>query len=499
MKKKDYAVYVRVSTDKDEQISSVENQIDICRNWLERNGYEWDESCVYKDEGISGTVFLDRPAIQMILEKAKRKEISMVIFKSISRLARDLKDSLEIRETLIAHGVRIISVEEGYDSDKAGKNDIAFELWSLFAAQYSRTLSAGVSAALAAKVRRGEHIGKIPYGYDRVDGKLVINEDEAKVVRQIFEWYNQGWGYKRITKELNARGIPSKTGQRWQMTSIQRIIQNPIYCGDFILNQYTTVKVGGRKKQIRNPRDKWIIFRDHHPAIVPREVWEQANNKKVVEAKRRITPWNEFRGIMKCSVCGSNMVVNSSWKRLKDGTRRYWNYLECSQYRRAGYDGCVKHAPILYEDFREMVIERLLEKGKEISLDFTTDFERQRAEELAQLQKQASQLEAKKKSLVDLYLDGLINKDEFEAKRKELDHEIHALEQRIIKLQNQASVEADIRTIQQAFAALENQDQDLYPVFRTLIREILVHPDGTIDIEYTFRQPVATMRPLQVV
>lgn len=147
-----YAVYVRASTDRDEQVSSVGNQTDICRNWLERNGFTWDEKCVFKDEGISGTLFVDRPAIQLLLKKAKAKEVNMVVFKSISRLARDLKDSLEIREIFLAHSVRIISVEEGYDSVKAGKNDMAFELWSLFSAQYSRTLSSSISATLAVKV-----------------------------------------------------------------------------------------------------------------------------------------------------------------------------------------------------------------------------------------------------------------------------------------------------------------------------------------------------------
>lgn len=116
-----YAVYIRVSTDKDEQVSSVENQIDICRNWLERNGYEWNEQNVYKDEGISRTVFLDRPAIQLLLEKAKRREIDMVVFKSISRLAWDLKDSLEIREVLISlpiyHGQWLNYFEGGVGTD----------------------------------------------------------------------------------------------------------------------------------------------------------------------------------------------------------------------------------------------------------------------------------------------------------------------------------------------------------------------------------------------
>ncbi len=193
-----YGVYVRVSTDRDEQVSSVENQIDICRNWLERNGFKWDEKRVFKDEGISGTLFVDRPSIQLLLQKAKAKEINMVVFKSISRLARDLKDSLEIREVFLAHNVRIISVEEGYDSVKVGKNDMAFELWSLFSAQYSRTLSSSITAALAVKVRRGEHIGKVPFGYNRENQKLVIHDEEAEVVRKIYSWYNViGWGYKK--------------------------------------------------------------------------------------------------------------------------------------------------------------------------------------------------------------------------------------------------------------------------------------------------------------
>ncbi|MBN2909174.1 recombinase family protein [Polycladomyces sp. WAk] len=483
-----YAVYVRVSTDKDEQVSSVENQIDICRNWLERNGYEWNEQNVYKDEGISGTVFLDRPAIQLLLEKAKRREIDMVVFKSISRLARDLKDSLEIREVLISHNVRIISVEEGYDSHKAGKNDMAFELWSLFSAQYSRTLSAGTAAALAAKVRRGEHIGRIPYGYRREDGFLVIDEEEAKVVRQIYDWYNSGWGYKRITNELNARGIKPKVKSKWQVTSVQRLIQNPIYCGDFILNQYTTVKVGGRRKQIRNPREKWIYFKNHHPAIISREEWRKANKSQEEALRRKITPWNEFRGLAKCSECGSNMVINSTSRKRRDGNR-YWNYMKCSRYRRGG--GCVNHDPILYEDFRALILKQLMEKGRSVSLNFTSDFEIRKEAELQQLMKTREQAENRKKNLVDLYLDQLISKQEFEERRREIEEQIQSLEDQIFLLRKREYTENNIQTIQEAFQLLEDQDQDLYKAFQVLIEEIQVHPDGTIDIAYTFEKPVS--------
>ncbi|MCM3765486.1 recombinase family protein [Neobacillus niacini] len=484
-----YAVYVRVSTDRDEQISSVENQVDICRNWLERNGYQWDDECVFRDEGISGTLFVDRPAIQLILEKAKQKKIDMVIFKSISRLARDLKDSLEIREVFLAHNVRIISVEEGYDSNKAGKNDMAFELWSLFAAQYSRTLSSSISAALAAKVRRGEHIGKVPYGYDRVEQKLVINEVEAENVRQIYKWYNDGWGFKKISNELNELGIKPKINKVWQLTSVQRLIRNTIYKGTFILNQYTNVKVGGKKKQIRNPPEKWIVFENHHPLIVDEDTWGQANKKVFKSNKVRITPWNEFRYLAKCSECGSNMVILQSYKKKKSGERTEWKYLKCSQYRRAGKHGCVNHIPIQYEDFRNFILDLLIKKGESVLINLSTNVKNEQVKQERKLLQALKQNETRKKNLLDLYLDGLIDKDEFEKKRQEVDEAITKTNNQLFIINQSETVQTNIQTIKDAFQELKNQNQDLFDVFQTLIKEIVIHPDGTIDIQYAFEEP----------
>ncbi|MGS2746350.1 recombinase family protein [Bacillus zanthoxyli] len=484
-----YGVYVRVSTDRDEQVSSVENQIDICRNWLERNGFIWDKHSVYKDEGISGTLFTERPAIQILLQKAKAKEIDMVVFKSISRLARDLKDSLEIREVFLAHNVRIISIEEGYDSTKAGKNDMAFELWSLFSAQYSRTLSSSISAALAAKVRRGEHIGKVPYGYNRENQRLILNEQEAKVVREIYDWYNSGWGFKRITNELNQLGIKPKNKEIWQMTSVQRIIRSPIYKGTFILNQYATVKVGGKKKQIRNPKEKWLIFPKHHPKIVDEGVWSKANEKDITLQKTKITPWNEFRNLAKCAVCGSNMIIVQSYFKKKNGERTEWKYLKCSQYRRAGKHGCVNHVPIQYGEFRQFIIDLLVKKGEAVTLKLQNSIEEGQEQKIKKLQKLMTVNEQKKKAILDLYLEELINKVEFEKKRNELEKEIKQASHELLILQNSDAGQMDIRTIKKAFEQLQEQGQDLFHVFQTLIKEIIVHQDGTIDITYIFESP----------
>ncbi|MBO8172464.1 MAG: recombinase family protein [Bacillaceae bacterium] len=496
----EYATYIRVSTDKDEQISSVENQLAICRYWLEQNGFTWNERSVYKDEGISGTVLLDRLAMQRILEKAKKREIKMVVFKSLSRLARDMKDALDIKEILHGHNVRIISVEEGYDSFMVSKNDMRFEMSSLFNEQYSRMLSVNIAGVLAQKVRNGDHIGKIPYGYDRINKKLVIKDEEAKVIKQIFKWKQEGFGYKSIAKMLNNpevrphsssllipdKPIPSSTGGKWQVTSIQRIVNNPLYCGDFILNQYRKEKVGGRKKQIRNPKDKWVIFRDHHPAIITRDLWNEVNNSSPHKGKK-ITPWNEFRGLIKCSECGSNMVIVQSWKRKKDGSKTIWAYLKCSQYRRGGTDLCVNHAPIQYKDFREFIINQLIEKGKLIALNIESDFEAQRKGKLKTLKRKVERLELKKKDLLDLYLEKVIDRNEFLHKRDEIEEEVNKTKEEVYMLEREEDSQAQIKNIKEAFKVLENQNQDLYEVFKTLIKRIIIHPDGTIDIEYSFQ------------
>lgn len=487
-----YLCYIRISTDKEEQETSPENQIDICRHWLEQNNYEWNDNSVQFDDGITGTVILARKAMQLVLEKARKREIKMVVFKSIHRLARDLRDALDIRETLIANGVRLVTIEEGYDSLLEGKNDMKFEMFSMFAAQYPKTLSVSISSALAAKVRRGEHIGQIPFGYRSKDKKLEIDEKEAPTIRQIFDWYiKDGYGFKTVTRLLNEemeKGNVSKPrkNDKWQVTTVQRIIQNPTYAGYFVHNRYTKVKINGRKKQIENPREKWVIYPEHHPAIITKEEYEKANSKEVANAKTKITPWNEFRGLLKCSECGSNMVIVQSYKYKKDGTKTEWKYLKCSAYRRAGKYGCINHTPIQYEDFREFILKKLKRKGRNTKLNIENNLQEKKKKEIENLRKQKSQLEEKNKDLLELRLEKIITTLEFQEKRKEYETKIKQIDDQLFLLSQEEEVKNDIENIQVAFKQLENSNADLFHAFSTIIDHIVVHPDGKVDMYYNF-------------
>lgn len=477
-----YAVYVRVSTDRDEQVSSVENQIDICRYWLEKNGYEWDPNAVYFDDGISGTAWLERHAMQLILEKARRNELDTVVFKSIHRLARDLRDALEIKEILIGHGIRLVTIEENYDSLYEGGNDIKFEMFAMFAAQLPKTLSVSISAAMQAKARRGEVIGKPGLGYDVIDKRLVINEKEAEVVRGIFDLSKKGFGYKKIASILNDKGIYTKSGQLWSDTTIAKVLKNQKYKGDLVLNRYKTVKVDGRKKRIYTPKDRLTIIEDHYPAIVSKELWNAVNNNRVSQKKIKQDMRNEFRGMIFCNHCGGSITVKYSGKRSKKNNKE-WVYLKCSNFLR--FNHCVNFNPIYYDEIREIIIYRLKQKEKELEIHFNPKIHEKREAKSIEIKKNIKLLKAKKEKLIDLYVEGLIDKDVFSKRDLNFENEIKEQELELLKLMDQNKRVNEEQQIKKAFSMLD-EEKDMHEVFKILIKKITLSKDKYIEIEYTF-------------
>ncbi|MFE9078648.1 recombinase family protein [Bacillus mobilis] len=485
-----YAVYVRVSSDKDEQVSSVENQIDICRYWLESNGFEWNDDAVYFDEGISGTAWLERHAMQRILNKARKKELDTVIFKSIHRLARDLKDALEIKEILLGHGVRLITIEEGYDSHYEGKNDMKFEMYAMFASQLPKTLSVSVTAALAAKVRRGGYTGGfVPYGYDIVDDKYAINDEEATLVREIFELYSQGFGYIKIANTINDKGARTRKGVPWTFSTVSKMIKNPAYKGTYTMQKYGTVKVNGRKKKVINPKEKWVIFEDHHPAIISHELWDKVNDKdpNKFKKKRRVSTTNELRGITVCAHCGTAMSKRNSINVSKNGKETEYSYMICNWSRITARRECVRHVPIHYKDLRALVLDKLKEKESVLEKEFYSNENRLHVK-LKKLNKDIKDLKVKKERLLDLYLEGeRIDKDTFTVRNKRLEKEIELIELEIQKVNNIEIQMKEKQEVRDAFALLE-ESQDLNSVFKKLIKRIEVAQDGAVDIHYRFAE-----------
>ena len=242
------AIYCRVSTE-DQAIPdrpSLQQQEERCR--AQCLAKEWDVCEVFID--ITSGAKWERPRLQRLLEAAEHKQFSHVVFLAIDRLGRDLRDLLNIAEQLRASDVSIVSVKETFDTaDASGR--LFFQLLGAFAEFERNRINERMSAGRIGKVRQGKYLAsKVPYGYKRSkDGTtLEIDEEQAKVVRDIFDWYTRGGlGMRAIANRLNELGVPSTRRATkhhdlnpWQYNAIDKILKSPRYIGR---NTYSGVEM----------------------------------------------------------------------------------------------------------------------------------------------------------------------------------------------------------------------------------------------------------------
>lgn len=341
---KKVCAYVRVSTYSQSQGESFENQVSYYERILSSNP-EYEFIGVFADKGITGTKANREEFIKM-LELARNGSIDIIYTKSISRFARNTVDLLEI-----VREMKLISVEIRFEEEKintlSGDGELMLAVLSSFAQEESKNASDNIKWRIKKKFENGELIINTRrfLGYDKDEyGDLIINREEAKIVELIFNMYLNGYGSHRIAKELNKKNIPTVTGSRWDQTTILDIIKNEKYKGDALLQKtYTQNHLTKLKKENRGEVDSFYVI-DSHPAIVTKEVWEQAQAemKKRAEAKGNFEGNNKgqnrypLSGMLYCSKCGATL------------RRRIWNskllckkiVWQCSNYIKNGKDAC---------------------------------------------------------------------------------------------------------------------------------------------------------------
>lgn len=173
-------------------------------------------------------------------------------------------------------------------------------------------------------------------------------------------------------------------------------------------------------------------------------------------------------------------------KKKVDGTKTHWRYLKCSAYRRSGENECENHVSIRYEEFRLFIVERLLETGKKVLLDFNNTLNNHTKQQVKQLENSIAKYQEKNEGLVDLYLDKMIDKVEFQVRRKEFEQQIKEAQDKLFLYKNEEVQEVSVKNIQQAFKTFEKKDQDLYHALKVIIDYITVNIDGSVDIKYNF-------------
>jgi site-specific DNA recombinase len=338
------ACYTRFSTDKQTPIST-EDQIRKCREFAEAKGWTLLDHHLYTDEAVSGAGG-DRDGLKSMLAAAKSlpRPFDAILVDDTSRLSRNVGDASRIREQLGFVGVRIIAVSQGIDSQDE-QSEVLFDVHALVDTLYIKELGKKTHRGLEGLALRGFHTGGNCYGYSnvRVEGgaKLEVNESEATIVGRIFEMAATGSSLKKIAKTLNLEKIApprpraKKQNSTWCPTAIHAMLRREMYAGRVIWNRSRFVKSPGTNKRIcrPRPRSEWRLIDRPELRIVSSELWERVQarlawTKKIYGQQTRNGLLNRtassqylLSGIVKCAVCGGNLVITSG--RSRRGHRRY--------------------------------------------------------------------------------------------------------------------------------------------------------------------------------
>lgn len=271
------AAYVRVSTENDEQTSSYELQVNDFTDRINANP-NWEFAGIYSDEGISGTELSHRKGMLQMIEDARAGKINHILAKSIARFARNVVDCLSIIDELKKLGVGVHFDENNlYTLDSTGA--LVLTILATVAEEESRSKSFIMNWSIERRFSKGIFLTPELLGYDLdEEGNLVINPEEAETVKVIYNLYINGWSCKEIADLLTDYGRKTKLGNEvWNPGSINGVIENERHCGDVRARKTYTPDFKTHKSEKNRQNRKQYIQRNHHEAIVDRDVYNAAN------------------------------------------------------------------------------------------------------------------------------------------------------------------------------------------------------------------------------
>lgn len=484
--------YARVSTDRDEQLNSLENQVMYFENYI-KSQTNWIFVNGYVDEGISGTSVNKRDNFLKMINDAKKGMFNLILTKEISRFSRNTVDSIQYTQELLSYGVGVYFLNDNintFDSD----SELRLTIMSSIAQDEIRKLSERVRFGYKRSIEKGIVPGNDNfYGYKKNKGKLVIVEEEAKLIRLIFNEYSKGeMGTQRLGHYLYSEyNIVSKTGKPLAGTVIGRIIRNPKYKGYFCAHKETTVDYHSRKR-IRFKPDEWIVYKDNKtcPPIVSEELWDKCNeilnkNRENYQTKTRTNMKYALSGKIKCYHDGATFIKGSYKNKRTGAISKYWG---CSNYRRYGREklnGC-KTPIIHYEELLDIfkkIVENILNSENDMMKEIyrlvrETENKSDYSREVSELDKKINEIKNAKSELINMRARKEIEGDEYNEMREKYNNDLVILEK---QKQNYLSKNSEIdynSNINSFFKKVHNiifeDDESVFRIFGSIIDTILV-------------------------
>ncbi len=469
-------IYIRVSSERQLEGFSVDGQRRYLTQWAEAEGMAVVNT--YVEPGRSGKSISGRETFQQMLDNIATGKVNtnfVLVFK-LSRFGRNAKDVLNSLAFLMRYNVHLLSKEDGLDSSTA-MGRMMITILGAVAEMERENILAQTMLGREEKARQGGwNGGPPPYGYNLVDGKLVVNQEEAKIVRYCFETYvNGGVGYSTIVSNLNRMGVTRKTAHRdftdWEVQQVKRMLKNPVYMGRIAYGKSRQQHIEGTDTDYRRilvEADEYIMSDEvAHEPIVSEELFEQAQIKLremsiVMAPQVGRAPKYILSGILRCPMCGQAMTATLSSCKDKNGERKDYRYYICGHAAKSRNGQCQKNA-ISKEWVETEVIEytKLLVHNPQFLADIEAQVGRQVDvaeidKEIANCQKRLKQLERSKANL-ERDIDSIYDNDDFaERKRKDLNNRLNRLYGEIFSIEQQL---ADCEQRKSA-AEMENLTQE---------------------------------------
>ena len=514
------AIYCRLSEEdrnkkkETDDSNSIRNQKAMLLEYSIQQG--WEVYHIYSDDNYTGAD-RNRPEFNRMLEDAQAHQFDIILCKSQSRFTREL----ELVEKYIhglfpIWGIRFVSLIDNADTANKG-NKKSRQINGLVNEWYLEEMSENIRAVLANRRKNGFHIGAFAlYGYKKdpaQKGHLMIDEEAAAIVREVFTLFSQGVGKTAIARMLNARGVPNPTEYKrlhglryqqpkrknstlWKYSAISHMLTNEMYIGNMVQGKYGSVSYKTKQNKPR-PKENWYRMEHTHEAIIDRGLWDRVQTLIAARAK----PFDAgtvglFAGKARCANCGYTM--RSSKNRGK-------HYLQCSN-RHVAKDACIG-AFIAVEKLEKIVIQELnalsqryLDQAKlERNIEFNQNLEQQRANWMNAKEKLARQMEDHHTYVRTLYMDkvkGIVSEadylamaDDFAKERARMESQIKEAQHHIADLDAQMLPGDQRKEIIRGYTHVEHLTREMVEIlidYITVGKRIPGTQDVPIEIHWNF-------------
>ncbi|MDK0910775.1 recombinase family protein [Clostridium perfringens] len=485
------SIYIRVSTNKDEQKTSLINQKDLFNRLLKENN--WDLFDYYID--IESGTTAKRENLQRMIKDAEESKFDIILVKELSRLARNGSLAYKIRDLAQINNIQIIALDNSINT--LNNHTQNFGLFAWLYERESENTSSRLKAAFKSRANKGLFKGTIPpYGYKCENGHLIIKDDiTPSIVKRIFDEYLSGSGFDAIAKGLFEDNIPTpsmvskKNTQNniWYGSSVRIILENPNYTGDLVQNRSNSVSAISKKRIKNNPND-YIIVENTHQAIISKEMFKAVQS--LINNRRKIRPQQNshlFSNLLFCADCGHRF-------HFKKNRRGY----VCGFYNKLGNAACSSHI------VREEILKKtLLSEFKLISSQLNKENYLKKAQknllklkatlkkDLNRYDLEISKLERKKNSALDKLIEDLIDKETYNQYISTLNSELYNLRTKKELAEKQLSEQISFNYIDDLTKIINNViklDKIDKTILNLLIDKIVIEEGGTPIIHYKFKE-----------